>query len=89
MASPLDNLAGPGGSLKREAPDADEYAGLVRSAIVRLSDAENADNSLESRFDLAYNASHALCPAALCHAGFREQSLCRLPGVAAHTGAPT
>lgn len=69
--SPLDNLAGPGGSLKREAPDAAEYAGLVRSAIVRLTDAEKPDNSLESRFDLAYNAAHALCLAALRHAGFR------------------
>lgn len=74
MPSPLDNLAGPSGSLKREAPDADEYAGLIRSAIVRLSDAENSENSMESRFDLAYSASHALCLAALRHAGFRANN---------------
>lgn len=74
MPSHLDNLAGPSGSLKREAPDADEYAGLIRAATVRLSDAENPDNSLESRFDLAYNAAHALCLAALRHAGFRPNN---------------
>jgi hypothetical protein len=74
MISALDNLAGPGGSLKREAPDADEYSGLIRSASVRLTDAENLDNSIESRFDLAYNAAHALCLAALRHAGFRSQN---------------
>jgi len=74
VTSPLDNLAGPGGSLKREAPDAAEYAGLIRSATVRLSDAENPDNALESRFDLAYSAAHALCLAALRHAGFRAHN---------------
>jgi hypothetical protein len=74
MSLPLDNLAGPGGLLKREAPDAGEYSGLIRSASVRLADAENLDNSLESRFDLAYNAAHALCLAALRHAGFRSQN---------------
>jgi hypothetical protein len=72
--SPLDNLAGPDGPLRREAPDATEFAGLVRSAVVRLSDAENPDNSLESRFDLAYNAAHALCLAAMRHNGFRAQN---------------
>jgi len=74
MTSPLDNLAGPDGPLKREPPDADEYLGLIRSASVRLADAENLDNSIESRFDLAYNAAHALCLAALRHAGFRSQN---------------
>jgi hypothetical protein len=74
MISALDNLSGTGGSLKREAPDADEYSGLIRSASVRLRDAENLDNSIESRFDLAYNAAHALCLAALRHAGFRSQN---------------
>lgn len=74
MTSALDNLAGPGGSLRKEAPDADEYSGLVRSGTVRLADAENRDNSLESRFDLAYNAGHALCLAALRRAGYRSQN---------------
>jgi hypothetical protein len=71
MTSPLGNLAGPTGSLRKEPPDAEEYAGLVRSATVRLVDAENTDNSVESRFDLAYNAAHALCLAAMRRAGYR------------------
>jgi hypothetical protein len=36
-----------------------------------LKDAENEANSLESRFDLAHGAAHALCLAALRHHGFR------------------
>lgn len=72
--SPLDNLAGPGGPLRREALDSAEFAGLIRSAVVRLADAENPGNSLESRFDLAYNAAHALCLAALRRSGFRAQN---------------
>jgi hypothetical protein len=58
MASPLDNLSGPGKVLAAEPSDAKEFAGLKRSGLVRLKDAENAANSLESRFDLAYNAAH-------------------------------
>jgi hypothetical protein len=73
VTSPLDKLTGPDGPLRKEAPDAGESSGLIRSAIVRLADAENADNSIESRFDLAYNASHALCLAALRNAGYRSQ----------------
>jgi hypothetical protein len=52
--SPLDRLAGPGNVLAKEAPDANEFAGLVHSGLARLKDAENDTNSLESRFDLAY-----------------------------------
>ena len=74
MTSPLENLSGPGKPLHREAVDADEYAGLVRSGRVRLTDAENASNSLESRFDLAYNAAHALCLAALRWHGYRSSN---------------
>jgi hypothetical protein len=51
--SPLERLAGPGGVLAKEAPDAKEFAGLVRSGLARLKDAENEANSLDSRFDLA------------------------------------
>ena len=69
--SPLDRLAGPGNVLAKEAPDAKEFEGLVRSGLARLHDAENDANSLESRFDLAYGAAHALCLAALRHHGFR------------------
>ena len=71
MTSPLENLAGLDGPLKAEAPDAAEYAGLVRSGQVRLADARKVDNSIESRFDLAYNAAHAFCLAALRRRGYR------------------
>ena len=69
--SPLDRLAGPGNVLSKEAPDAKEFEGLVRSGFARLKDAENEANSLESRFDLAYGAAHALCLAALRYHGYR------------------
>src|SRR5438309_5798208 len=69
--SPLERLAGPGNVLAKEPLDAKEFAGLVRSGLVRLKDAENEANSLDSRFDLAYSAAHALCLAALRHHGFR------------------
>ena len=38
-----------------------------------MKDAANPANSLPSRFDLAYNAAHALCLAALRHRGYRPQ----------------
>ena len=71
MASPLENLTGPGKSLQKEPADAKEFAGLKRSGLARLSDAANTANSLEGRFDLAYNAAHALCLAALRWYGYR------------------
>jgi hypothetical protein len=64
-------LSGPGKALKVELPDTREFAGLKRSALVRLADSAKSTNSLESRFDLAYNAAHALCLAALRWHGFR------------------
>ena len=70
MTSPLENLSGPGQPLRKEAPDAKEFAGLKRSGLTRLSDAGNKANSLESRFDLAYNAAHAISLAALRRAGY-------------------
>ena len=71
MASPLENLTGPGKPLHKELPDAREFSGLKRSALARLTDSAKVSNSLESRFDLAYNAAHALCLAALRWHGFR------------------
>lgn len=73
MTSPLENLAGPGKALAVEAPDAAEIAGLLRSGSARLVDAGIDSLSLESRFDLAYNAAHALCLAALRRTGFRPR----------------
>ena len=71
MASPLENLSGPGKSLLKEPADANEFAGLKRSGKARLADAANAAISLEGRFDLAYNAAHALSLAALRRQGYR------------------
>ena len=71
MGAPLENLSGPGRPLQKEPPDAKEFAGLKRSALARLTDAAKNSNSLESRFDLAYNAAHALCLAALRWHGYR------------------
>jgi hypothetical protein len=58
VTSPLENLSGPGRPLKKEPPDAKEFAGLRRSAIARLTDSAKSSNSLESRFDLAYISAH-------------------------------
>ena len=68
----LDKLVSVG-SLKREPPNADEIAGLIRTATVRLADAEKETNAAESRFDLAYNAAHALSLAALRLRGYRSE----------------
>lgn len=72
MTSPLERLVG--SSLSEEAPDSVEFAGLTQSGLARLADASNQVNSLEGRFDLAYNAAHALCLAALRYRGFRPQN---------------
>lgn len=74
MTSPLENLAGDGKPLVAERPDAREFEGLVRAARARLADAAKTTNSLESRFDLAYNAAHGLCLAALRAKGFRARN---------------
>jgi len=71
VTSPLENLSGPGQPLRKEATDTKEFANLRQSGLKRLADAENEANSPESRFDLAYNAAHALCLAALRHSGYR------------------
>jgi len=73
MTSSLENLAA-SGQLHPEPFDEREYAGLVASGRIRLADAENASLSLESRFDLGYNAAHALCLAALRRRGFRPSN---------------
>jgi hypothetical protein len=62
------------GSLKREKGDQREFEGLLHSGRIRLHDAKNAALSIESRFDLAYNATHALALAALRWHGYRSDS---------------
>lgn len=67
----LENLLRSGG-LKAEPPDRKECEGLLRSAIDRLQDAHNPALSFASRFDLAYNAAHALALTALRLQGYRS-----------------
>ncbi len=69
----LDNLVRIG-RLKSESAADKEIEGLVRSGVRRLNDAEREELSLESRFDLAYNAAHALALAALRLQGYRSDS---------------
>lgn len=74
MTSPeLDNLVKIG-RLKREACTRAEFDGLVASGTARLVDAANPALAPESRFDLAYNAAHALALAALRHRGYRSEN---------------
>lgn len=72
MNSAFENLTGPGKPLRAEPPDAKEFAGLQRLGLARLKDAQQTSLALESRFDLAYNAAHALCLAALRWHGYRS-----------------
>ena len=69
----LDNLVRIG-RLKAEPAAESEFQGLVRSGLRRLDDAAREDLSIESRFDLAYNAAHALALAALRFRGYRSES---------------
>ncbi len=72
MPSPeLERLADLG-HLKREPPGRAEIEGLIRSAATRLADARREELAAESRFDLAYNAAHALALAALRLQGYRS-----------------
>ncbi len=74
MPSPeLENLVGTG-QLAQEAPSRVEFDGLVKSGTVRLADARNQALALESRFDLAYSAAHALALAALRWHGYRPKN---------------
>jgi hypothetical protein len=59
------------GRLKREPPSEHEQNGLLESADARLTDATVEALSFASRFDLAYNASHALALYALRRLGYR------------------
>jgi len=67
----LDNLVKIG-KLKTEPGARAEFDGLVKSGNNRLADAQNEDLSPDSRFDLAYSASHAFALAALRQKGYRS-----------------
>ena len=69
-SSELNNLV-KARALKAEPGDQKEFAGLLASARARLADAKKAGLALESQFDLAYNAAHALSLAAMRWHGYR------------------
>ncbi|MDH3333985.1 MAG: hypothetical protein OEM30_06265 [Gammaproteobacteria bacterium] len=69
----LDNLVRIG-QLKAEPSADNEVAGLIQSGLTRLKDSQNMELGYESRFDLAYNAAHALSLAALRLAGYRSET---------------
>jgi hypothetical protein len=55
----LDNLVKTGGLQEGPATD-DEVQGLINRGLVKIEDYKQANLSTDSRFDLAYNAAHAL-----------------------------
>jgi hypothetical protein len=69
----LDNLVKIG-QLKAGPSTDDEIKGLIRRGLVKIADYKRAELSVDSRFDLAYNAAHALCLAALRRAGYRSEN---------------
>ena len=66
----LNNLVRTG-ALKAEPADQKEFDGLLNSGRTRLADAKKSNLALESQFDLAYNAAHALSLAAMRWHGYR------------------
>ena len=84
VKQPLDNLVA-AGALKTEPPSTAEIEGLMRSGETRLNDAANESLSIESRFDLAYNAAHALSLAALRWHGYRPDKRYIVFQALAHT----
>ena len=80
----LDNLV-KAGQLKAEPCAEAEYKGLITSAQKRLADARKEGLAPESRFDLAYNASHAFALAALRYKGYRSENRYLVFQVLAHT----
>lgn len=71
--SALENLVKVG-QLKLEAKNNAEIQGLLRSGKARLIDAQHQGLSVDSQFDLAYNAAHALALLALRWHGYRAEN---------------
>lgn len=73
------------GKLAVERPTPGEVENLQRSGEARLEDATRPDLSLDGRFDLAYNAAHALALAALRRLGYRSNDRYTVFQVLPHT----
>lgn len=86
MTSALENLLKVSkGGLKKEPPSQSEINGLVKSAKRKRQDSAIAGMGEESRFDLLYNAAHALALAALRWHGFRSENRFLVFQALAHT----
>lgn len=86
MTSALENLMKVSkGGLKAEAPSQSEIDGLIRSAKRKRQDAAIPGLGEESRFDLLYNAAHALALAALRRHGYRSENRYLVFQALAHT----
>jgi hypothetical protein len=72
MSSPLERLAALDDSIHAETPVLAEYEGLLRSGRMRLDDARRPEKLPREPGRPAYNASHALCLAALRRSGYRS-----------------
>ena len=72
-SSRLDNLVTIG-QLEIEPGTRPEFEGLLASGAARIKDAQNESLSLDSRFDLAYNAADAFALAALRYSGYRAKT---------------
>lgn len=85
MTSPnLENLARTG-ELQAEPPAKLEFDGLVASALSFLGDARKPSLAVVSRFNLAYEAAHALSLAALRWHGYRSNNRYMVFQVLEHT----
>lgn len=73
------------GQLRAEPPNPRELAGLLASGDRRLTDAQRTDLAFDSRFDLAYNAAHALALYALRRQGYRSENRYLVFQVLPHT----
>ncbi len=80
----LDNLE-KARQLKATPTDPYEIANMIRSAERRLADASNTALSYETRFDIIYNAAHALACITTPRISIR-QPLHRVPVPDAHAG---
>lgn len=89
MSTELANLLRIG-KVKAEPSNARELAGLLASGERRLTDALRVDLAFDSRFDLAYNAAHALALYALRRLGYRSDNRYLVFQVLPHTlGLPS
>lgn len=80
----LENLVKTG-NLAREPATAEEISGLLASGRERLADSKRTELALSSRFDLAYNAAHAFCLAALRTVGYTSKNRYTVFQVAPYT----